>query len=106
MSEMLREPKVGDVVHVRMTIARVHPHGRFNGIDRDGDGVPNILVADIVHIEPAPLRVGDRVFGPSMTKAGTIKCIDDDQVAIRWDDGSRGWWHLSDLTRISDGAAS
>lgn len=56
--------RVGDIVHVRGIVTDVscgHPSVRFGG-----PGALNIAVApaDIVSVEPRPLKVGDRVRCP------------------------------------------
>lgn len=74
---MALKPQVGDVVHVRGTVTSVQnfalalPIGvKFGG----GDAIWLIREA-IIHIERAPLKVGDRVLWRG-DGAGTIAAID------------------------------
>lgn len=56
--------KVGDIAHVRCPVTRVgQPGSDVTGISIRGT---EIWVADedIVHVEPAPLKVGDHVIWP------------------------------------------
>lgn len=103
--ENSREPKVGDVVHVKLQIVEVSAYGWIGAKDSDGDTL-GISRADIVHIEPAPLKVGDRVFTAfDVSIIGKVLCIEGDCAWVKWP-SYLDTHHISDLTRISDGAAS
>ena len=99
-TETSREPQVGDVVHVRAKVADVTA-SHFWIVDAECRQHPH-RVADIVHIEPGPLKVGDRVTWGTRICAGEL-------VAIRGEYGfvDMGGYaakeRLSNLTRINGG---
>ena len=100
-----REPKVGDVVYVRMTVSNIIQNRIVLSLpDRR---TMYVEPADIVHIEPAPLKVGDRVRLKHGDMTGTVLATCDDDAWVDWGIG-RSTCSLSDLTRIeaSDGAGS
>jgi hypothetical protein len=103
-----REPKVGDGVHVKLQIVEVGTYG-WIGVKNSAGDTLGISRPDIVHIEPAPLKVGDRVKINNSSYKATISCIEGDAAWIKYDwTGTYGTVALSDLTRIeaSDGAGS
>lgn len=88
MTEILK-PQVGDVVHVRGEVTN----------DPNSDGnipvrfVPNtyssfyVTPSAIVHIEPRPLKVGDRVRVEQESRNGMILAIDGKEAWIGWLEG-------------------
>jgi hypothetical protein len=91
---MAIEVKVGDVVHVRGTVDRMN-HAA-NCIDVSFGAFPAVapyshwIRADcIVHVEPPPIKVGDRVHAGNPTVVYTIKAIDGD-AAWLWSDATQG----------------
>ena len=100
-----REPKVGDVVYVRMTVSNIIQNRIVLSLpDRR---TMYVEPADIVHIEPAPLKVGDRVQLPAGSEVAIV-AIDGREAWVRFARGFCATVALSDLTRIeaSDGAGS
>lgn len=93
--------RVGDVVHVRMTIRDVHGAKSF-GADPQYGRITWIASNDIVHIEPRPFAVGDRVTVKITGKTGTIKAVADDTAWVLLDGTKRPMteW-LADLERVS-----
>jgi hypothetical protein len=72
-----KEIRVGDVVHVRGEVVEVMAGGAIRIRDRLGPS--NYDLRDIVHVEPRPLRAGDKVRPgpghPSRGIAGEIIAI-------------------------------
>jgi hypothetical protein len=113
MSTLPKEPKVGDVVHVRAVVAGAVDHDGelYVKVERQEEShhwpYQYVDVRSIVHIEPAPLKVGDRVQLKNSTYTAKVLCIDGDSGWIKYDlDGRHGTVNIYDLTRISDGAES
>lgn len=61
---MMKEPKVGDVIHVKATVypdgSGLHKHSLKILIDPEF-GAFYVPVSTVVHVEPRPLAVGDKV---------------------------------------------
>ena len=97
----MKDVKPGDVVHVRATVKEVYS----DEILLVGAGATSMWTANanIVHIEPAPLKVGDRVQQLGCSGVGEICFVDFARAAVRWSDGHYGWPRLSHLTRINGG---
>jgi hypothetical protein len=100
-------PKVGDVVHVRGTVTIEFGDGDLavQFTDSEGDTMSwAVRPTDIVHIEPRPLKVGDRVTW------GT-KIYDGELIAIRGEygfidmGGHAAKEPMRNLTRVDGSAA-
>ena len=105
-TEASREPQVGDVVHVRATVREVYADEiLIVGICGTSMWAEN---SDIVHIEPAPLKVGDRVLAPFAHRfepvTAVIVALHGGQAWIEQDNGYSSLAAIADLTRI-DGDA-
>jgi hypothetical protein len=85
-------------------VRKINP-SRFIVVFDDGSGVPGhswVSAADIVHIEPRPLKVGDRVR-TDLSGDGDILAIDGNDAWLRMG-ACRATFPLSDLTRVAGGA--
>lgn len=89
MGEVVGPPldvKVGDVVHVRGTVVEPPLDGALS-CDFEGAGRWFVRSDSIVHVEPRPLQVGDRVTYPWKDFTGTILAIGAEHAWIKRSDG-------------------
>lgn len=97
----MKNIKVGDVVHVRFEVATITKDGKealIRGSERNsGSYVP---IEWIVHVEPRPLKVGDKVIFERFN--GVILAIDNSIAWIKFKDGSYGNKYLNALDLDND----
>jgi hypothetical protein len=75
--------KPGDVVHVRATFqTAAQPDARSHRVVFDSGDFAWVAPADIVHVEPRQLQVGDTVRVKNFNYRYVIRFIDDDGVAL------------------------
>lgn len=96
--------KVGDIVHVRARI--------ICGLDEDGQyevqsasegvGTGYVPAADIVHVEPRPLQVGDKVKHKRVeyVAVGEVRAVEGDSVWVRWPGDAMSTWPIDALKHI------
>lgn len=75
---MAQKPKHGDVVHMKGTVSDPAIPASVDDIFRVriGDALHWVPVSEIVHVEPAPLKVGDSVAWRGDAANGVIIAID------------------------------
>ena len=91
----MTKAKIGDVVHVKGIVERIGHEliaVNFGGGCRPTADVW-ISVNDIVHVEPAPLKVGDSVVWRGDAAKGSIIAIDttNHNGAVAWVRASDGY---------------
>lgn len=86
-------PKVGDVVHVRGVVNQV----LSDGIHLDGIW---FALRDIVHVDPRPLKVGDRVRIGAGGARALVLAVDGDEAWLKSDVGNRATYRTSGLERV------
>jgi hypothetical protein len=96
--------KVGDVVHVRANVLEIGKFGcpivEIKDAASDCHGRTHISSETIVHIEPRPLQIGDRVKRPVFRNTGgEIRAIDGTIAWIKHDDGCYANATLAELER-------
>jgi hypothetical protein len=103
--------KAGDVVHARVQIDHVFSDGSGQTIKAVGATAHQpgfrVCAADIVHVEPRPIKVGDRVSHVSSAYRHEVIAIHENWAWIKIDDaavvnGSHRLSALSDLTPAQD----
>lgn len=92
------EVKAGDFVHVRMHVLHKAAQSTWKCGARHGNTIL-IQEEDIVHVEPRPIKVGDKVRAPALDAYDLFKVvhIDDEQCWIRGVRGTNYVMGLSDL---------
>lgn len=94
--------KVGDVVHVR-GVAESAAEGwvsvNFGDFAHTASGI-DIQQTCVVHVEPRPLAVGDKVRELDH-HIGEVRAIDGDQVWVLWQSGCRETYLAVNLSRVS-----
>lgn len=89
----MSRPVVGDTVHVRATVVRVHENSVAVKLDDRGPcgwGWVTVPNADVVTVEPRPLQVGDVVRVNGDGHKATIFAIRDNTAWI----GTHGGGHV------------
>ncbi len=74
----------GDMVYVKGTVSRNDRQNGYVSVSFRGDLSVWISESDIVHVERAPLKVGDRVTWRGDAAQGTIIAIDTTTKPLAW----------------------
>lgn len=96
---MAIQAKVGDVIHARGTLTAVG--GMFSSVEFNvpGGASLNVRNDDIVHVEPQPLKVGDRVRSKDGSSiCGPIIAIDKAHAWVK--PVSAGFGFIVELDRL------
>lgn len=104
MTKTLKDAKAGDVVTLRGVVNRVNPQDGSACVYFGGDAEHNYIDLDIppeniVSIEPAPLKVSDRVSSRAGGRIGEILAIHGGLAWVLFDDDDPWTLDLSDLER-------
>ena len=89
--------KVGDVVHVRGVVESVDP-SMFHVWVENSRSIFVVSKEDIVHVEPAALKVGDWVY-TELSNLGEIKAIIGDFAWVLLDSGAFVTKRLAELRK-------
>jgi hypothetical protein len=92
--------KVGDIVHIRGRVLHLSNTPQYVNYIGCAIGEPSspiwIPKSEIIHVEPCPLKVGDRVI-TDFGYFGTILAINDDVAWIKFEIGVYTTRKLSEL---------
>lgn len=105
---MAIQPKIGDVVHVRGTVVKTLDGEVGLDVGNIMGGVPHyfwIPSSCVVHVERAPLKVGDCVSWVSLPmeeNTGQVLAIDSNVAWVKLPNGSRIDRYLSVLERADE----
>jgi hypothetical protein len=98
---MSAEVKVGDTVHVNGCVTGVYPSGMFIVALGPNDTYVQMSAADIVHVEPRPLQVGDKVTWGTKFENWTLAAVHGEHAFVTQGDYALKV-ALADLVRVDE----
>jgi hypothetical protein len=99
--------KVGDTVHVKMRVIEAGPTSvNLERLVGQPGTYAWVARSEIVHVDPRPLQVGDKVRVTTGTRErGELIAVDGTEAWVKWPSGCRSTWLLSNLARVEPDAA-